>query len=194
MQFKPMTEVVPQGSVGLARVEHFEVTRQGFRADAPPPGNYAKLIVGGRLYMSDTPFEKRTNWGIVHHANGHVLIAGLGLGMILTAILDKPAVQSVTVIEKYQDVIDLVAPHHLHPKLTVICADIFEWKPEKGTKYDTIYFDIWPDICTDSLKEMETLHRRFARILNRENHKAWMDSWQKDYLRYQRRRERASGW
>jgi spermidine synthase len=109
-------------------------------------------------------------------------------------VLDKPEVESVTVIEKYQDVIDLVAPHYAHPKLTVICADIYEWTPPKGTVYDTIYFDIWPNICTDNLKDMEKLHRRFASKLNKANPHRWMDSWLKDALKAQLRREKRNPW
>jgi hypothetical protein len=75
--------------------------------------------------------------------------------------------------------VDLVAPHLLakYPdKLTVITADIFKWRPmPKCMTYNVIYFDIWPDICTDSLKDMTRLHRAFGRHLDRSDPGAWMD-------------------
>jgi spermidine synthase len=137
--------------------------------------------------------EQRSNIGVVMEAKGHVLIAGLGIGMILLPLLEKPEVKSVTVVEKYADVVKLVEPHVLAvvgknaPKLKTIVADIFEWVPPKGEKWDTIYFDIWPDLSMDNLEQMEILHRKFAR---RKAPGAWMYSWQKDYLKYRKR----AGW
>ena len=97
--------------------------------------------------------------------------------MILTEILEKKEVESVTVIEKYNDVISLVAPSFNSPKLKIINADIMNWKPEKGEVYDTIYFDIWPDICVDNLEEIKTLHLRGRYWKNKNNPHVWMGSW-----------------
>ena len=36
-------------------------------------------------------------------------------------------------------------------------ADIFEWKPARGVKFDTLYWDIWPTICVSNLKDMAKL-------------------------------------
>ena len=141
--------------------------------------------------MSDTRYEQLTNTEVVRRAHGDVLIAGLGIGMILTRILDKPEVESVTVIEKYQDVIDLVEPHYRNPKLTVICADIYDWKPAKGTVFNCIYFDIWADQSTDCLVDMAKLHQRFKFFLDKRDDKRWMDSWNRDELKYNKRHR---GW
>ena len=52
--------------------------------------------------------------------------------MILMAIHDNEAVKSITVLEKHQEVIDMIAPQlPLNDKVKIICADVFEWKPEK---------------------------------------------------------------
>lgn len=190
---------VPAGEQGLARIEKFKVSEEDsqfsrLRAMMHPdayvrPGEYTRLYVGRTLMMSDTAMERRSNYDFVRNSHGHVLVAGLGIGLILEAILDKPEVESVTVIEKYQDVVDLVAPNLLakYPgKLKVITADILDWRPPKGTLYNVIYFDIWPTICTDNLKDMEKLHRAFARKLDRKDPKAWMDSWQRDSLKRQK--------
>jgi hypothetical protein len=145
------------------------------------PGTYVKLLVNNQLMMSDAPMERKTNIDFVRKAEGRVLIAGLGVGLILKAILDKPEVSEVWVIEKYQDVIDLVAERFRHPKLMIICADIFEFNLPKTQKFDTIYFDIWPNICTDNLKEMSVLHRKFAK--NKANKSSFIESWYRKYLR-----------
>lgn len=196
-----MAEIVPEGTLPTARVEHFEVGQEdsdftsvravvtGGRDGHVPVGRYARLFVDGGLMMSDTPMEHRSNSTVVYQANGDVLIGGLGLGMIAHAIAAKPEVTSVTVIEKNPDVIKLVGPT-VPKKVTVIEGDIFTWRPAKGVKYDVIYFDIWADLCTTNLEEMAKLHMSFSRRLNRDNPKHWMHSWEKETLKYYHEQER----
>jgi hypothetical protein len=193
--FPKMVEIVPEGDIGIARLEHFEVSRSASELSAfrgglsyVPEGRYAKLIVDGVLMMSDTRMEKNSNYDALFAANGKVLISGLGMGMITVPICAKDEVESVLVLEKSQDVIDLIGPHIAHPKLTIICADCFEWQPPKGEKWDAIYHDIWPEICEDNLKEIAKLKRKFARRLNRENPKCSQIAWMEDHLRAERRR------
>jgi len=184
---------------GLAAIQRFSISRDeaffyNMRADdllRIKEGTYCKLIVDGELMMSDTPMERMSNLDFISNANGRVLIAGLGIGMIINAIIEKQSVKEIVVIEKYQDVIDLVLPKINHPKLKVICADIFDYKLEEGDKYDCIYFDIWANICTDNLNEMKTLHKNFKKHLNTDkNDFCWMDSWLKNFLEKRRRKER----
>jgi spermidine synthase len=192
-----MTTILPPAEVGLAKIDHVEVTQHQAmmstlrdRGGYCPEGIYARLLVGGRLMMSDTRMEHMTNYGVVLAAQGNVLIAGLGLGMILHPILAKEAVTTVTVIEKYADVITLVEPSVKCPKLTIVHADIFEWKPAKGTKYDVVYFDIWNDQSTDDLEVMSKLHQKFK------SYKVaggWMNSWRRDWLKSEKRRRNQYG-
>jgi len=193
--------IIPENKIGCARIEHYTVDEHGstmsaLRREYVPAGEYTRLYVKGMLMMSNTPMEERTNRDIIRFSHGKVLIAGLGIGMILSEILDKNEVESVTVIEKFKDVIDLVSPHFDSPKLKIINADIFEWKPDKGEVYDTIYFDIWPDICTDNLEEIKTLHLRGRYWKNKSNPNAWMDSWMYGALKRKRDSEKryAYGW
>jgi len=105
-----------------------------------------------QVVMSDFHYERATCVEVVERAHGDVLVAGLGLGMILRPILGKESVRSVTVIEKYQDVVDLVLPTlPASEKLTVLLDDIYTWKPPQGRHYDVIWFDIWPDIEVNRL-------------------------------------------
>jgi len=193
---------MPEGEKGTAKIAHFEVSRLASQMTAlhgglayVDEGKYVKLTINGKCVMSDTRMETMTNLDVVSKANGNVLIAGLGIGYILGDICSKDSVKSVLVIEKNQDVIDLVLPHvkfNIAPfgnKLFVLCADIFDWRPERGRKFDTIYNDIWPDLCIDFLEEMTKLHRRQRFWLDRENSQAWMGSWSQDWLRSERRRE-----
>lgn len=194
--FPKMTEIVPPGESGDAKIEHFTLsgTQSLLSATKPgmycPPGGYAQLFVNGQLVMSDTRHEHISNIDAVIRSRGHVFIAGLGLGMICHPIARKPKVSKITVIEKSQGVIDLVGPT-LPDKVEVIRADIFDFKPEKGTKYDTIYFDIWPNMCTDYLPEMGKLLRRFRKHLTEGG---WINCWCRKTLQAQKRKERSFGW
>lgn len=201
--FRPMHEIVPEGSQGVAAIRHFTVSKTDSQFTAirafqhpdayVPEGTYCELKVHGGIMMTDTSMEKRSNYGVVRMARGDVFIAGLGIGMVLLPILEKPEVTSVTVIEKYPEVVALVeeairkAAGKNASKLKIVVGDVFEYKPAKGEKYDTIYFDIWPDICTDNLEDMAKLHRKFAKA--KKTLDSWMDSWMRDRLKSQKRRE-----
>lgn len=198
MTFVKMVDYIPEGRQGIAKVEHFEVSEHdsvfaGIRREFISPGRYCRLYVDGSLMMSDGDMEHQSNSRAVYQAEGDVLIAGLGIGMILIPILRNPKVRSVLVLEKYRDVIDLVEPpvraavRADADKLTVLKADVFEWTPAKDQKFDTIYFDIWPVICTDQLPEITKLKRKFCRRLRPGG---WMKAWQEDHLRSLRRREK----
>lgn len=189
---------------GVAAISAFEVKREKnplyhmrLAMDGFPvyDGKYIKLHVDGQLMMSDTDMEKSSNRAFVRNANGDVLIAGLGIGLVVKNILskmDSGEIKSITIVEKYKDVIDLVSPYFKKHKIKYICADILKWRPEKGKLYDTIYFDIWPAICTDNLDEIKFLHNIFKHRLNRKNPNCWMDSWMKSYLQSQKRKSRTS--
>ena len=146
------------------------------------PGTYTRLLQGNNTVMSDTPMEIRTNDDFVFAAKGKVLIGGLGLGVVLLKIQDKVEVESIVVVEKYKDVIQLVgAKLPLNSKVTIVEGDIFEWLPEKGVIFDTIYFDIWTNMCADNYLEMKELHKRFRKYFLKDKERRWMSSWRYDW-------------
>ncbi len=165
--------VVPDGTSGDWKVETFEVSKReaefsGIRAIMHPEerveaGTYKRLTRKGTVVMSNTQMEMRTNKAIIFNARGRVLINGLGLGLVLTAILKKSEVEHVTVIEKSEDVIKLVGPSFSKERVTIIHADAYEYKPKKGERFDTIWHDIWDFICGDNVKEMQQLRRKWCR-------------------------------
>lgn len=190
--FTPMAPLIPEGKIGEAELRHLiirerEASRTRMRAvvtggrEAPiPEGTYTQLIIRGRLLMSDTPMEQRSNYEVIHQARGDVLIAGLGVGMVILPILAKPQVRSVLVVEKSPDVIALVEPHlrkALGDKscwLRVRQADIFEFEPARGEKWDVLYFDIWGDVNSDDLKDSKALKKKFGRCKSRGG---WLGCW-----------------
>lgn len=141
------------------------------------PGKYIQLFVDNELVMSDTRMEKLTNQKFIDNAKGDVIIAGLGIGMIIHNLREKMAegtVKSITVIEVEQDVIDYVSPLFEDMNITYIVADVMEYKPPRGVKYDTIYFDIWPAIGEDNILDMAVLHKRWKSCKSKDG---WMSSW-----------------
>lgn len=194
---------VPEGTSGAWKVKRFTVSEEQGRHDAVmsmfgghgrhvPAGTYTGLYRGGEPIMTDTPDEIRDHRRFMRTATGNVLIAGLGLGMVLQGCAVKSDVKSVTVIELSKDVIQLVEAHYkakpFGHKVTIVNADIFDWKPEKGVKFDYAWFDIWDGLCTDNLDEMAKLNRRFARICPNKG------SWGREFLLSRRRQEKDAPW
>jgi len=210
--FPQMHKVVPEGISGDVRIEHFTLDKAasertildtigaGRRDAFIPPGKYVRLLVGKGIFqdtvMSDTPAERRSNVEVWRQSHGRVLIAGLGLGMIVHPIAKKSEVKSITIVENNADVIKLVASTLPKKKVTVIHGDIYDWRPAKGERFNTIYFDIWGSVSTDVLEDMAKLHRSFAHHLTRpaEDPGRWMGSWKKDYLLWQKSMERNYAW
>lgn len=164
--------ILPPGQVGRAKIVHDSpdlLTRARAERDGQPlrAKKYTRLIVDGTLWMTDAEFECMTNLRVVEWAAGDVLIAGLGIGLILQPLLDSPDVKSVTVLERSADVIALVGPRYEHPKLTIVEADAYTWKPP-ATAYNLIYFDIWANVPNeDNKEEITALKKRYRPALKR---------------------------
>jgi spermidine synthase len=146
------------------------------------PGVYMRLVdkQEDEVVMSDTPMERRTNSQVVGLARGHVLIAGLGLGMILRPMIESPEVKTITVVEKFAEVIELNRRAGFdinHHKLRMVNADIFNYHFPEVMKFDTIYFDIWNRIGKENLDGMNALHERFRKHLRPGG---WMESWRRE--------------
>lgn len=188
---------VPDGKSNDWAVSTFEVSKEearifNFRACFNPglriisPGKYKKLTRNGAIIMSNTPAEIQDHSYFIYKAkeNKHILINGLGLGVCLKGILDSDTIETITVIEKSKDVINLVAPTYKDKRVNIINADAYEWKPPKGIRYNVVWHDIWNDICSDNLPEMTKLHRKYGEKTD------WQDSWCKSLCKERRITER----
>ena len=167
---------IPEGKRGPWTVERFEVPKNALRlfqygARVPQPGVYTRLLRGQHCVMSDTSAEMRDHYGAVINAKGHILLNGLGIGMLLKGCLKKPEVTKATVIEIAPDVIALVGPHYTDPRVEIIRADAYAYQPPKGVRYGMVWHDIWSDICSDNLEGMKKLHRKYGRRAD------WQGSW-----------------
>ena len=132
------------------------------------PGDYTKLTRNGKIIMSDTPSEILDHENFIAAAKGSILIAGLGLGIVTSEVMKKRNVTSVVVVEKSEDVLELVwrhLPQEFAHKVEFVCADIFDYKPKHS--FDYAWFDIWDYICEDNLADFKVLDAKYrSRVLN----------------------------
>lgn len=190
---------VPEGTVGEWAVSRFTIAKEtpgtlyyALHGRPIPPGTYTRLTRGGtgigNVVMSDTPAEVHDHWDILYQLrraapDTHVLIHGLGLGMVLGVALRNPSMAHVDVVEIMPEVIALVGPTYTaDPRLTIHEGDAFTYQWPKGQRWNIVWHDIWNALCTDNLEEIAKLHRRFGRRC------AWQGSWGKELLRVERRR------
>ena len=162
-------------------IERFTVDRMDWhsalRGRKVPIGDmFTRLmrIGGGRFgdpVMSDTPAEQQDLWEPVREATGSCLINGLGIGLLLKNILIKSDVTDVTVVEISQELLDMVSPHYNDQRVTFICCDAYEYQPPKGKRYNMVWHDIWDNICSDNLDDMDRLHKKYGRLTS------WQGSW-----------------
>ena len=146
-----------------------------------------QLLINGHLVMSDSRDEYRDHITAINRATGRVLINGLGLGCYLAAILTKPDVRRVDVVEINPDVLALVAPHFYDDeRVRFHRADAYEQAKRwpSGIRWDVAWHDIWPDKCTDDLKHHARLSRSYGRRVD------WQGCWAHERLLWLRERGR----
>jgi hypothetical protein len=92
------------------------------------PTTWTSLEYEGGTWMSDKPIEQVQIDAHMKGFRGRVLVGGLGLGYAANKLVDERAADSVLVIEKSPDVIDLVEPYTsgYGAEMEVECADLFE--------------------------------------------------------------------
>lgn len=113
------------------------------------------LEIGGKTWMVDDPPHW---WAMEHHARhyrGHVLCAGLGLGLIVHALTANPEVERITVVERERDVIELIGPQVPHDKLTIIEGDFHQMTCADfgDVDVDGVFYDLFVGNAFDLLGE-----------------------------------------
>ena len=127
------------------------------------------------MWMSGAQDECLAMQSMARSAAGHVLIGGLGLGILAWLCAAKPLVKSVAVIEINPGVIDLVRPVVNHPKIAVEQGDIQEYLDRTADKYDFIGLDTWPD-AGSAVLESQSAKNYCQRALARNGiARTWLD-------------------
>ncbi len=82
---------------------------------------------------------------------GEVLVAGLGLGLVTGELLKNVDVNSITVVERNKDVIDLIMPFLVkddidigkNSNLEIVNEDFYKFINETDKKFDRLIIDLW---------------------------------------------------
>ena len=134
-----------------------DIIFDGFR-EIPPLGffkedfEFPAVLEDGNEWMTLTPVDLDTSDEAIERAHGKVVTFGLGLGYYAYMVSRKESVESITVVEKSEDVIALfkefILPQFSHPeKVKIVNADAFEYAehtmPAEG--FDVAFVDTWRD-------------------------------------------------
>ena len=199
MDFVPMVDVIPEQNGSRFAVVHFEFTadvvsveKEKYRKEGRfeeieglEAGRYVKLVdkETRHIVMSDTWMERSTNRVVLEKAGGHVLLGGLGIGLLAVPLVMDENTEKLTVVEEHEEVIALVVPHlesYINTnggdptKLEVVQADIYEYTPSEEERFDVIYFDIWNEVTEEHGAAVRILKERYSRRLNTEG---WIAAW-----------------
>ena len=80
-----------------------------------------------RQWMIDDPFNYLAMRRYCERMSGRVLTSGLGLGIAATALAENPKVSEVVIVERAQEVIDLIAPYLPKGKLRIVHDDFWTY-------------------------------------------------------------------
>lgn len=141
-------------------------------SEIPPLGFFGEefrfpaVLEDGNEWMTLTPVDMDTCEEAIEAAQGKVVTFGLGLGYYAYMASRKPNVESVTVVERSEEVIELfkrhILPHFEFPeKINIVCSDAFEYAKGRmpQEKFDVAFVDIWRDASDGApiYKEMKSL-------------------------------------
>lgn len=117
----------------------------------PKKTNFPTIIEKNIPWMSVIPSEISTMEQPIHHAQGNMLVLGLGLGYYAYKIGRKKEVTQITIVEYSDDVIhlfqDSILPQFeasIQKKITIVKEDAAVFmKNVKDNEYDGIFADLW---------------------------------------------------
>jgi hypothetical protein len=159
------------GRVGACELKRqFQPVLRGyFRGPQRAAENYL-LIKDDRVWMSLSPVEIESLAPHTTRMRGHVVIAGLGMGLALYNALLRPAVQRVTVVERDPEVIALFDAIRdpdwpSADRFTIERADALMWRSPASVDY--LYADIWdklgaPEAAADTRAMCRNLRPKSA--------------------------------
>lgn len=137
--------------------------------EIPPLGFFTEgfrfpaVLEDGNEWMTLTPVDVDTVEAAISAARGRVITFGLGLGYYAFAVSEREEVESVTVVERSEEVIALFKKHLLPlfphgEKVRVVHADAFEYAEHvmPNERYDYAFVDTWRD-ASDGLPMYERM-------------------------------------
>ena len=152
------------GHIGNWRLERqVQPVLRGYFRGLQYAGENWLLTRGDRVWMSLSPLEVESLAPHVPHMRGHVVIAGLGMGLALYNALLRPAVRRVTVVERDPEVIALFdairgAEWPFPNRAAIERGDALMWRSPEPVDY--LYADIWDRLGSpEAAADMRTMCR-----------------------------------
>ncbi len=136
------------------------------------------MFINNDLWMWDTPRERELQQDLAKLAFGDVLVAGYGFGIIVKFLLNNSKVKSITVVEKYKEVLDKINENE-KIEGEVIIKDFYDL--EEKDKFDCIIGDIWQDIDKKFLGDYAKFKEKAEKLI-KSNGKIL--AWGGDYFEY----------
>lgn len=170
---------IPAGRSGKWSVAKVDRSQDELLDDAPAGRTYTVLRHDDRgTIYADHPRLVAEIEPLVRRActaGGHVLLGGLGLGIAAKLVLARPRVQAVTVLEIAPEVIELVAPSYVDPRLEIIEADVraidIDELVQRRGQIATAWLDIWDTDAVSTRKSRATERARWAPFVE------WLGLW-----------------
>ena len=113
---------------------------------------FPAVLEDGNEWMTLTPVDLDTCEDAIEKAHGRVVTFGLGLGYYAFMVSKKHNVESITVVEKSRDVIELfrtyILPQFSNPeKVIIVEDDAFSYAERvmPGEGFDVAFVDTWRD-------------------------------------------------
>jgi hypothetical protein len=138
-----------------------------------PPGHYVTLRrrataeevrdnhAGADLWtpvMSDTPAEIQGHFHAIAFGTGRVLVHGLGLGCVVSALLAKPDVTHIDVVEFDPEIVTTIGPYYDDPRVAIHRGDALTYDWPDDARWDYAWHDIWSHISDRNLNPEEAEH------------------------------------
>lgn len=126
----------------------------------------ATLHLGnGVSVMSDEPSELSRHLPVVLHAEGRVLVTGLGLGCVVRGLLTRSAVEHIDVIEICPYVIKMIGPSFEgEPRVTIHEGDALTYDWPSRARWDFAWHDLWCEDGSLDVLHAELLARYRSRV------------------------------
>lgn len=127
--------------------------------------SFPAVLEDGNEWMTITPVDVDTCENEIKKAHGKVVTFGLGLGYFAYMVSEKEDVDSITVVEKSENVIRLFEKHILprfkkKEKVRIVNADAFEYAEKEMPRenFDYAFVDTWRD-ASDGLPMYEKMKK-----------------------------------
>lgn len=167
---------VPAGQSGPWTIERREFAAIDMPWPDDPPGLYTVLrheTIG--MVMADFPRLVQEMSAILARASGRILIGGLGLGVVVSKVLESQSVTEAVVLEIDQHVADLAWPTYAgDSRATLVIGDALTHDVASLGLFDAAWFDLWPSLNPAYSDERALVRARWTAA------SAWLGLWGDD--------------